>query len=257
MAIVSKPSWFPYVRGPHLTQRVCFFHVPKCGGLSVTSSMRRRYAVSDHLRGRLTSIAAGPSRQAADLQGTDLVEYRKDLLAYFLAREDLRFVTGHVGCSKQIVDAFAGRWKFVTVLRDPVERFVSEYFYNRYKESEHFKTRLSLEEYLDDAIGRFSAQTYLNLFSGLPRSAPDDERIDDALANLSRFDLIGYLDDMSSFRERFAALTGVPLAEVRNNANPAPDYEQQRTQSPAVLSAIESLCAADVELFQRVRKHHA
>jgi hypothetical protein len=213
--------------------------------------MRRKYRLDDHFRSRLTNVAAGASRRGAEVVGADLVPYRKGVLAYLLARDDLRFVTGHVGCTREIVDEFADVWQFVTVLRDPVSRFVSEYFYNRYKESEHFATRLSFSDYL---AAHTSAQTYVTLFSGLPLSAPVDERIEDAVGNVSRFALVGEVERLAEFRARFAQRFGVTLRDTHRNENPAPGYDELKHEADARRADIEALCAADIEFYRRLRE---
>lgn len=250
---LRRPNWIPHLRGPWLSQRICYFHVPKCAGTAVLTAIKRRYRLHDHLLGHVSTLNAAASLRSAEIQQADRDAHRKILLGYFLSHPNHLFANGHVGCNRLLVDQFAQEWNFVTLLRDPVERWLSEYYYNRHKSSSHLRTELSLEEYLDDAAGRYNAQTYLNLFSSLPATAPDAERIDEALENLGRFALIGYTDALDEFVRQFQAVFGVPLSPTRSNLNPAPAYDALRNPAPQVRAAIEERCAADIELYRRIR----
>lgn len=243
----------PHLLGPWLNQRICFLHVPKCAGTALLNAIKRRYRIADHLRGRVATLDAAVSLRSATRLGVNRHEHRKLLLSYLLADPGKRFASGHVGCNRALLDAYAGEWNFVTVLREPTERWLSEYWYNRHKLSEHNRTDLSLEAYLDDPVGRDYAQTYLNLFGSLPADAPQAERIDEALENLRRLNLIGYTDALPAFIEDFEKRFGVRLSLGPANANPAPSYDSARSPPEPIMERIRERCGADIELYRRFR----
>ena len=88
---------------------VAFFHVPKTGGLSLTAAMVRQYP-----RGRIK----------------DLWLQKPETISEFLAmpqeeRERIWAVTGHFPFG--IHEHLAPHTRYVTLLRDPVKRLLSEY----------------------------------------------------------------------------------------------------------------------------------
>ena len=54
---------------------------------------------------------------------------RQAILIDFLDRDRSRFISGHVYAIPKTVKAFPN-WNFITILRSPVERFISEFIYN-------------------------------------------------------------------------------------------------------------------------------
>ncbi len=88
---------------------VAFFHVPKTGGLSLTAAMARQYP-----RDRIK----------------DLWLQKPETISEFLAmpqeeRERLWAVTGHF--SFGVHEHLAPHTRYITLLRDPVKRLLSEY----------------------------------------------------------------------------------------------------------------------------------
>jgi hypothetical protein len=55
-----------------------------------------------------------------------------------MSDDRIRCVTGHFLWSEKCYNAFHGDYRFVTLLRNPVDRFVSNYLYGRYKKHSDF-----------------------------------------------------------------------------------------------------------------------
>ncbi len=49
----------------------------------------------------------------------------------------------------RVVDDHNVQWDFLIVLSDPLDRFISEYVYNRFKKSDWVKVNMDVEEYFD------------------------------------------------------------------------------------------------------------
>jgi hypothetical protein len=177
---------------------IAFIHIPKCGGTSVASALRRAYV--PRLRSGLDKLLRRPaasyrnipgaaSTRASIATGLPLPVVRTALLSYHLALENPGIVCGHVPFSRSIGEMFASRWRFVTILRDPVDRFFSEYFYNRYKTGDHFRIREELPDYLDTPDAVRTSSQLVNFLTGRADNyrGPSSEEVETAKANLKYF----------------------------------------------------------------------
>lgn len=117
-----------------LPRPIVFVHVPRCAGTSIVEAIRSECNVSN--AGRIDPIRV---RKAAELiLGADdpdafftaypaLQQY---LLAYIL-KEGYSVVSGHLPAGTSLLEEFTHAHTFMTVLRDPVDRWISHYIFNK------------------------------------------------------------------------------------------------------------------------------
>jgi hypothetical protein len=212
------------------------------------------------LRGRsgyaYDAIRVEASTAAARLLGVNLSELHAALLLYAMGLPKNGFISGHVPFCRAAADAFGEQWKFVTVLREPVSRFMSEYLYNRFKTSQHFRVEEGLEAYLDTADARRTSTQITNFLTGRrdAYAAPTDRDVDAALDNLRRFTVVGFLDDLDRFADTMAERFGKRPAIRHVNRSPAPAQDAHQALDYPTRQKITDLCAADVEIYRRVRQ---
>jgi len=226
-----------------------YIHVPKCGGSSFGAALRLRHFYSQATISLAQSGAAVaalyPNARGEDRIIADYDQRARDLGRLMTRR--VRCITGHVRYDPAL--HARNTHAFVTLLRDPVERFVSHY---RYLQRRHPDPRrpTTLEGFLDTPDAARIASQYLFYFSGHSQNrSPDLHRaIRTAQSALARFDLVGDLSDPSGFARDLRRLTGGPLPWLHRNRAPAP------TKVPAALSArIAALCAPDIAIYQAAR----
>ena len=151
--------------------KICFCHVPKCAGTALVAALRDYYGPLDRLLFPNFYMDLEASGEAAAATSEAMTQVRENVLAYVLATGRYKYAGGHVPCRPRLVETFRDRWSFITVLRDPVERWISGYVYDRYKTESWSKTEMEIEEYLRSDAGIVSGRAYLWYFSNMPDDA--------------------------------------------------------------------------------------
>jgi hypothetical protein len=243
-----------------LAYNCCYMHVPKCAGTSVTDAMRSLCP----LQKRVGMVLARPSRRATALQSgrpewnihedgpesAVIFGYREHLMLYFMA-DDAPLVCGHFLFSELAYTAFGHRYRFVSVLRNPLDRLVSNYADARLGNY----IDMPFGDYLDSEVGWRHATVMLRYFSGqavIPRSGVD-AAMTAARANLEKFALVGFTDRMPAFAEGFAKVFGAKLH--LHHMRPG-RFEKPKIDDGA-RARMEQLCAGDLEFYEHARRRFA
>ncbi|MGJ8543877.1 MAG: sulfotransferase family 2 domain-containing protein [Sulfitobacter sp.] len=220
---------------------IVYIHVPKCGGSSFGAALRLRFALSQ------ATITLGQGDPALPAPARILDDYakRQIQLQRLMARR-VRMISGHVQYCPLLHDQMRGQYAYVTLLRDPVERFVSHYNYLQRRHPDPARAP-DLHSFLDTSDAARLAAQYLFYFAGPDQTHGGDTaaRRAQAIRNLARFDLVGDLSDTPGFAQHLRQLTRLPLPQWRRNAAPktAPLAEDLRAR-------ITALCAADIAIYQ-------
>ncbi len=192
--------------------------------------------------------------------GDDVGRYRTRILEKKLNAKAIHYVTGHVPCSSAIREKYQQEWAFVTILREPVERFISEYFFNRHKKMHHVNHDFALEHYLE--IEEQKEVDHRGLGSYYVRYFADEEHLGTSLAvpnainNLKQYQLVGFLEDLGpftlSFRNQFGKMLDIRERKNENLISPASISQQV---SKELLQRIEMICKPDMDVYSKLRQH--
>lgn len=242
-----------------LRRPVLFLHLPKCGGTALAEGMYGTVG----LQNRIGVIDAVSTRRAAALLHAD----RNDpLLCHedlplgdhtFALREALalthlnwttRMIHGHLLATPRLLAAVGPDWALMTMLREPRARALSNY---------RMAVRAGvieddLDAWLSGAVGQSMAQVYLRYFSGR-NVIPEEERqraLEQAECHMSRFELIGFLDDPQGFQRACADVLGVRPHFPRRNTG---DRLALRL-TPRQEQTLDSLLAPDRYLYDVARQ---
>ena len=233
-------------------KKICFVHLPKCGGTSTRAALRKGRGWWDK---GYVSLHSAASSQAAELQQVDALTYRESLLTYFLSHKKYDFVSGHFGCSLQTLDRFSPEWTFITLLRDPVDRWFSHYFFDRYKQGTHKKTELSIGDYMASQEGKLQGTIYLRHFNACRKEADirSDAARKEALEALAKIQVVGFLDEQHQFFNDLQQALGLRIRLKNKNRNPANEEKKKLMQDPEIRKKVIDLCEPDIALYESLR----
>jgi len=239
-----------------LQEKIFFMHLPKCGGSSIARAIQNAYGFRGRLKQWMFGISPGSSHQAADLLGMPTHIYRELLLLYAMGHPQYRFIKGHVQYSEAAFEAFGDSWKFITVFRDPVSKWFSEYFYNRHKSSPHAKILAELPTFVaSEAANKYGNDYVRYLVSDKERTDWDsEEAIENAIANLDHFAVVGILEDMDRFVTDFRKRFGTELYIGRQNRNPVAKRRQADQITEDIKQEVERICRPNLAIYHHARR---
>ena len=238
------------------SQRIVFHHVPKCGGTSVARAIRMRYLPSQ------ATVLPDPSAQSLgilrkDLTGEDLeraVERFREQVFVYLLCSDVRCVSAHVPFSEAAYAFFEDRYKFVTILRQPEHRYISNYFWNLGRGGIRGLTD-DLDTFVETPAGARYGAIYSEYFSGLPTTADltSEEAIERAKRNLKRFSVVGILEDINGFQRQLRECIGSNFRIAHENKSWASAASRRLELAPELRRRIDERCAPDREIYDWAR----
>ena len=177
--------------------------------------------------------------------------FRRQLLNYLLETETT-WVSGHMTFCEVAYENYHNQYKFITVLRDPVERYISEYIHRAHKQGDtYFNTQMSLDEYLESDIGQIQSQAICEYFASSSKKANEINGVEYEAAkkNLAKFDLIGFVDDMPAFNQKFNKMLGININVGHKNKSVKSKSETGSIITSEHRQKIEKMCCQEVELY--------
>jgi hypothetical protein len=247
-----------------ITEKIIFLHIPKCGGVSVGQAIAEKYLSLDLRKDRgIINLNAAVSRQVVeDTEGLHypydteddypILSFREKLLLYFLAQSNLRFISGHFPFSIKAYQKYGENFSLVTVLRDPVKRWISSYFFNRFKTENHMKVRDDIETHLETHFGVSQGFELVKFLGGANKDGDysSQQAINKAKENLGFFKMVGFLENLDDFALKFNHCFHVNLEIAKKNQSPAPKHYRSTTVTPELLERITNVCQPDIQVYE-------
>jgi Sulfotransferase family len=229
-----------------LHERLIFLHIEKTGGSAVT----------DHLSKFFYPEEICPERAAR--------------FSYWLPSqlEKFRFFSAH--SHMKDLQAIPGPAKYITVVRDPIERSISYYEFLRYQDDGAipYDPRIAVAKELD--VNNFFVSAPTNTLHAVSNHMTacltsgerpiTRETLKIAKRNLDEFFAVGIFADMTSFMEQIHDGLGLgpfdclPTVNTTDAMRPDDDRLRIKEIEPKVLSQIEELNRFDLELYAYASK---
>jgi hypothetical protein len=255
-----------------------FFHIPRTGGTTLSAMLRRGFA------DKYFDIGFGAECPDTCLWVYFTARIVKKFPQLSMRQGDVRCLGGeHINYDVQTI--FDRPSKFVTIVRHPVDRVISSFFFfrsmpympstarNEWWVRAQFIKYLTLEQYLDSGIGLDHDNHQVRMLSGCPEldahwdregrpiSTPPVERrhLEMAKRNLEeRFTVAAPTEQITALVWFLKRLYGWPLHrvffEIRNDNLNRLKLEDV---SVATRKRLEALNQYDVELYEWVRTRFA
>lgn len=247
-------------------QKIIFLHIPKCGGTSITNAIASSVGASTkgyinpiHTR-EIAQEILGDQAEGSRL----LLQLRQAILLdnYF---KNESYIFGHFPIVRKVLDE-PKNYLLVTVLREPVERFMSQFRYylaTRYTNQLEHNQILSLEEiekiwqnYIHSNLAIFHANTlsaYLNDDSNLEIGI--EASSNRAIDNLNHFHIVGFLDQLGIFTNQFYQRSGSQLTIPSENKTQNKVSRKQNELFKDFLdkekySTAKKMCYYDIKIYE-------
>lgn len=240
-----------------LDKKICYVHIPKCGGTALQKAIIASYGIKNYFNHSARFVLdAGASKRAAETKSGDLVDERFALLHYAL-NSRAKFVSGHFSIDENILNGYIEHWHFITLMRDPVEKWISNFFFNKFNpDTAHaWKINEDIEGYLKTDRAKKDGCDYVSQVLGMSHDEinTSDEAINKAISLFKRFSVIGFIDEMTKFERQFEHYFGVPLTLKSENASPVRN-EKKKALSEDILNEIKVLCEPNIRVYDALKR---
>lgn len=232
-----------------LKENIFFLHIPKCGGTSIRHAIEKDYSTSDN---KIAILDPSASFNAAKLSDLRTLKFRENLLLYFMSMKNVKYISGHFSFSEIAFREFHNKFVFITVLREPVRRWISVYFYNKYKKSNHCKIETDLTTYMQSEEGQSRGHAYIRFLGGVDEKMDytSKQAIDRAKRNIDKFDIVGCLEYQENFIQQFENRFSVRLAIKMENQSPTVETFRKSIITEEIKEKIKNICEPDLEIYQ-------
>lgn len=252
---------------------LCFTHIPKCAGQSVVAAFRSNYAHTTHAS---TNYPAALNA-FKDAYGSKLITFREFNLGWSRYRQSILrmyletgypLVYGHHPCKRSILNDFKASRNFVTVLREPVSRFISNYVYDRTGPCKHlFQSSLDpqeeLLEYMDSEEAKWMANLQVSMLGGYYEQDHSFElELQLAKENLEEYLAVGFVDELTKFSDNLNNKLGLKLEFGAINKTDSwrkssqTDFDYYSLFSENVRDRIRALAKFDIMLFEHAEDRY-
>ena len=216
-----------------IDQKIIFVHVPKCGGTSLDALIKKKIRIN---RFRVDASASFKTAERIDEE----VEGVRNVLLNYAVFQGYKYITGH--CYMHNPEQF-GEYKIVTVLRDPVLRFVSHYLYNRYKtHSAHDTINLDFKDFINSDLAKSYGDLYCRYFSA-------NRTVADSISTLKKFSYVGILENLTPVTSYISEELNVRGKIKKQNRNPTKSNKESQEILAKYKEEILKLCCDDIEIY--------
>jgi hypothetical protein len=231
--------------------QIVFPHVPKCAGNAVISSLR-----SAAFKGKL-DITFDPFDGAAcnllaDSKSLPWWSPAETIFAYKAISGNSNILTGHAPFYEQTRIKLPTQKQLITVLRNPVERWISNYVYDSYKPIELGGSISSIDEYINSGAAILGGNYYPVFFASANLHNISASDVEHSIKFLKSFDLVGCTEKISVFYKGLGEICSVQIDSLEVNTSPKPGLADEIRNDVSIMGKIKKLCANDIRVYEEV-----
>jgi hypothetical protein len=226
-------------------EKIVYDHLPKCAGSTLNAYLDAQY----------------PKRKIFSIDGmnpTESVRLFKSMTKK--SRHEYCLVKGHL--ANELFEYVDPACLKVTVLRNPVDRIISHFFYAKRTQKHYLYSRINstnmcLEDYADSNLSDELKNWYTTHFSGLTvdevekNPAASIEKAAEIL--LERYNVIGFLEDFPLFVGELRDRARFGMGFINNQINATKNRPSIDSVSQAAIEKIELANSLDIALYQKVK----
>ncbi|BDC98250.1 sulfotransferase family 2 domain-containing protein [Persicobacter psychrovividus] len=225
-------------------KRLLFEHVPKCGGTTVVKYLSDQYPFSK-------------TYQLDNHQPMVSIQRFKNMPQK--ERYSYHFVVGHM--AHLLKDDVHPEMLKATILRDPIDRMVSHYYYvlrrpTHYLYEQVKREGVSLKDYVTLELSRELRNNYVHRFSQIEEKqmlSHPREALEKAIEVLTEeYQFVGFLESLEADLLRLKHLMGFSESYVPMKANATAGRKKVEELDPQTLKEVEAMNLLDVALYQKI-----
>lgn len=215
---------------------IVFVHIAKCGGISIDTALRSVFASPGQPRiNRNAAINTSLKNFTQDCESPensarfgDLHSHTIQMLVNYHLELNWSYISGHTAVTSELLAKYANKNNFVTVLREPIARFISHYIYTKLTNElpimlpNKFNTDNLIQEakgILNSRRGWHMINTPTMCLTGqFPKDVEHAKQVQSTVANnLKHFSAVGFLDELPQFVEQIKQVTNKDIVIPRKN----------------------------------------
>ena len=224
-----------------MTLRTIFDHLPKTGGTSIIAALGSATGDSGLL----------PETIYPHHVALGLAKHRRFLGAH------LWFFPG---------EALAANWFYATLLREPIERFLSQYYFHRGHQEQVRRREISdatvraavelgIDTYLAtdcpslrNSFSNFQARHFAARVCDAAPELDETALFDAAVSSLEQYDLVGVFSNLQEFSDRYCNAIAAPRQHLRR-LNVTPNRPGAAHLPPALVRQLHECNGVDRALY--------
>lgn len=224
-------------------KKIIFDHLPKCGGSTLISFLKEQYS---------------HEKTFENNKEKSIQEFKSFVQA---KRHNFDLIVGHL--VDELFDYIAPECIKTTLLREPVDRIISHYYFAKENKSHYLNSaiidnNMSLEEYSTSGLSGELQNWYTLHFSGFTLSQLKENPnlgLEKAFNNLTtNYDIVGVLDKFNDFIKQLTEKAYLSKEYNNKRVNITKEKLSRDDIPISTIKTIEEVNYLDIELYNALNK---